>query len=60
MAGAEVGQGCLSSPQSKSRFYMKAVTGYRAGPSGSQSVAGLEAGMFQMEASQVPFKLFLC
>lgn len=38
---------------------MKAVMGHRAGPSGSQSVAGLEAGMFQREVSQVPFKLCL-
>lgn len=57
VAGAELGQGCLSSPQSRSRSYIAAVMGHSC-MAAMKSAADLEAGIFQWEAGQVPFTVF--
>lgn len=57
VAGAELGQGCLSSPQSKSGFYIAAVMGHSC-MAAKKSAADLEAGIFQWEAGRVPFTVF--
>lgn len=57
VAGAELGQDGLSSPQSKSRSYIAAVRGHSC-MAAKKSAADLEAEIFQWEAGQVPFTVF--